>query len=91
MDIVFRESAFQHGIDEVDIRHAFMNPYYDGPIEDTDTDNRYIRIGFGRAGNLLEILYNEYEDHICIFHAMKCRSIFFHLLEDLGGIDENDD
>jgi hypothetical protein len=91
MDIVFRESAFGHKISEADIRHAFMNPHYDGPIEDTDADNRYIRIGFDRGGNLLEILYNEYEDHVCIFHAMKCRSIFFHLLDDLGENYGNDD
>ena len=91
MEIVFRKSAFGHKISEADIRHAFMNPHYDGPIEDTDMSNRYIRIGFDRGGNLLEILYNELEDHVCIFHAMKCRSIFFHLLEDLGDNNGNDD
>jgi hypothetical protein len=58
-----------------------MNPYYDGPINESDVNNRYIRIGCDKTGNLLEILYNEYEDHVCVFHAMKCRSIFFHLLE----------
>ena len=88
MRIVFRKSAFWHKLKEADIRHAFMNPHYDGPIEDTDEGNRYIRIGFDKVGNLLEILYNEYEDYVCIFHAMKCRSIFFHLLEDLGGNDD---
>jgi hypothetical protein len=31
---------------------------------------------------LLEMLYNEYDTHVCIFHAMRCRSIFFSLLED---------
>jgi hypothetical protein len=31
---------------------------------------------------LLEMLYNEYDTHVCIFHCMRCRSIFFHLLED---------
>jgi hypothetical protein len=91
MDIVFRKSAFWHEIKEADILYAFMNPYYDGPIDETDIDNRYIRIGFDVTGNLLEIMYNEYEDHICIFHAMKCRSIHFHLLEDLGENYENID
>ena len=89
MDIEFKKSAFWHKINEADILYAFQNPYYDGPIE--DTDNRYIRIGFDTVGNLLEILYNEFEDHVCIFHAMKCRSIFYHLLEDLGGNNGNDD
>jgi hypothetical protein len=91
MDIVFRKSAFSHQISEANIRHAFTNPHYDGPIDDTDEDNRYIRIGFDRGGNLLEILYNEYKDHVCIFHAMKCRSIFFPLLEDFGRNYGNDD
>ena len=85
---MFRKSAFWHKLKEADIRHAFMNPHYDGPIEDTDEGNRYIRIGFDGVGNLLEILYNEYEDYVCIFHAMKCRSIFFHLLENLGEDDD---
>ena len=83
MDIKIRASAFRHKINEVDIRYAYMNPCYDGPIEDAGkNNNRFIRLGFDTNGNLLEILYNEYDDHVCIFHAMKCRSIFFSLLED---------
>jgi len=59
-----------------------MNPCYDGLIENNDSkNNRYIRLGFDKSGNLLEIMYNEYDTHVCIFHAMKCRSIFFSLLE----------
>jgi hypothetical protein len=82
MNIEFRESAFRHRLSKADIRHAFLNPYYDGPIENDDKkNNRYIRLGFDKSGNLLEILYNEYDDHVCIFHAMRCRSIFFNLLE----------
>ena len=50
MRIVFRKSAFWHKLKEADIRHAFMNPHYDGPIEDTDEGNRYIRIGFDKVG-----------------------------------------
>jgi hypothetical protein len=83
MFIIFKQSAFRHRINETDIRHAFVNPCYDGPIEDdANKENRYIRLGFDTVGNLLEILYNEYEDHVCIFHAMRCRSIFYYLLED---------
>jgi hypothetical protein len=81
MDIEFKKSAFGHNISEANIRHAFAYPLYDGPIEDTYETNRYIRIGVDTSGNLLEILYNEYDDHVCIFHAMGCRSIFFNLLE----------
>jgi hypothetical protein len=82
MNIVYKPSAFEHEISESNIRYAFMNPYYDGPIEEDNTENRYIRIGFDKSGNLLEIMYNEYDDVCCIFHAMKCRSIYLHLLEN---------
>jgi len=82
MEIVLKASAFRHRLGEAEIRHAFMNPCYDGPIENGGKkNNKYIRIGFDKSGNLLEILYNEYDDHVCIFHAMKCRGIFFNLLE----------
>jgi len=82
MNIIYKPSAFEHNISEDDIHYAFTNPYYDGPIEEEEKkENRYIRLGFDRSGNLLEIMYNEYGDIYCIFHAMKCRSIFFHLLE----------
>ena len=81
MLIEFKQSAFIRNISEANIRHAFMNPNYDGPIEEDASENRFLRLGFDMNGNLLEIMYNEYEDRICIFHVMKCRSIFFHLLE----------
>ena len=82
MVIEFKESAFRHHKSEADIRCAFMNPCYDGPIEDdSGKNNRFIRLGFDTSGNLLEILYNEYGKRACIFHAMNCRRIFFSLLE----------
>jgi len=81
MLIEFKQSAFTRNISEANIRHAFFNPNYDGPIEEDGLDNRFLRLGFDMNGNLLEIMYNEYEDRVCIFHVMKCRSIFFHLLE----------
>ena len=83
MDIIFKKSAFLHKVSEADIKYAFMNPYYDGPIEeDGKSENRFLRLGFDRSGNLLEMMYNEYGDIFCIFHVMKCRNIFFHLLDN---------
>jgi hypothetical protein len=83
LEVVLKASAFKHKINKTDIIYAFTNPYYDGPIDNNnDKNNRFIRLGFDTTGNLIEILYNEYEDHVCIFHAMKCRSIFFSLLEN---------
>ena len=78
--VEFNDSAFRHGISREDIRHAFQNYKYDGPME--GYENKYIRIGFDHAGNLLELMYNELDDHTAIvFHAMKCRSIFYYLLK----------
>jgi hypothetical protein len=78
-NIEFRRSAFKHRISEEDIRQAFLYYRYDGPVE--DLENTYIRLGFDRSGNLLEIMYNEIDEHsVNIFHAMRCRDIYYPLL-----------
>jgi hypothetical protein len=46
IEIRFKQSVFRHGVSEADIRHAFTNPRYDGPIDGTDAGSRYIRLGF---------------------------------------------
>ena len=80
-NIEFSLSAFRHGIRKEDIRRAFLHYRYDGPIE--DMENKFIRLGFDRSGNLLEIMYNEKDEvSVKIFHAMKCRSIFYPLLKE---------
>jgi hypothetical protein len=83
MVIEIKPSALMHGLSEQNILHVFHNYDYDGPVEDAEGfDNRFIRIGFDTNANLLELIYNEYEDdYYVIFHAMKCRSIFYYLLE----------
>ena len=58
MLIEFKQSAFTRNISEANIRHAFFNPNYDGPIEEDGLDNRFLRLGFDMNGNLLEIMYN---------------------------------
>jgi hypothetical protein len=78
--IEFRKSAFGHDITEENIRYALKNPRYEGLLD--DGENRYIVLGFDKSGNLLEILYNQIDEKTFnVFHAMKCRSIFFHLLD----------
>jgi len=59
-DIVFKLSAFKHSVTEADIYWAFSTARYDLPVED-DEDKRLL-IGFGCAGNPLEIMYNERND-----------------------------
>jgi len=78
-NIEFNRSAFKHGISKENILWAFLHHHYDGPVE--NLENKFIRLGFDRSGNLLEIMYNEDEQIVNIFHAMKCRSIYYHLLK----------
>ena len=81
MDVVieFNRSAFKHGINEEDIRHAFKTKIYAALIE--ELPDKYGVIGFDRAGNPLEIVYNPIDDnHINIFHAMRLRDSFIKML-----------
>ncbi|MDR2730551.1 MAG: hypothetical protein LBB81_06605 [Treponema sp.] len=56
MDIAieFNPAAFKHGVSEADIHWAFLHPRYDGPVK--NLENKYIKLGFDRCGNLLEIM-----------------------------------
>ena len=78
--IEFNLSAFKHGITEENMRYVLNHPRYEGPLD--DDDDKFIVIGFDNSGRLLEILYNFIDDNtINVFHVMKCRKIFFHLLD----------
>jgi hypothetical protein len=88
MDIAikFSQSAFKHGVSEVDIRWAFDNVLYDEQSDEsdgsTDIGSKHLLIGFDRNANHLEILYNVIdEDTLRVFHAMKCRNIFLSLIQ----------
>jgi len=79
-NIEFNNAAFKHDITEERIRYALNRPQYEGPLE--DDGEKYIVIGFDNSGCLLEILYNIKDDEtIYVFHAMRCRSIFYPLLD----------
>jgi uncharacterized DUF497 family protein len=80
-DIVFVPSAFKHGITEENIRWILAYHLADGVIEEDD-ETKYIAVGFDKAGNLLEVMYNYInEKTVKVFHAMKCRKQF---RKDLG-------
>ncbi|MCL2129411.1 MAG: hypothetical protein FWH35_03555 [Treponema sp.] len=80
LDIEFDLSAFKHGFSEENIRYVLNRPCYEGPIE--EDDGNFIVIGFDNSGRLLEILYIIIDEKtINVFHAMKCRKIFFYLLD----------
>ena len=79
-NIEFNISAFKHGVTAEKIRYVLNRPLYEGSLD--DDGDKYIVLGFDDSSNLLEIMYNRIEDEsFNVFHAMKCRSIFFHLLD----------
>ena len=78
--IELNSSAFKHGLSEIAIRHAISDAVVYDDIWDDDAD-KHLLLGFDNNGNLLEIMYNVIDEQsINVFHAMKCRSIYFHLL-----------
>jgi hypothetical protein len=83
--IEFNQAAFTHNVTEADIRFAFDTSRYDGSIDEDESDNKYLVIGFDRNANPLEIMYNVIDDNtINVFHAMKCRKGFLHFIKARG-------
>ena len=60
-EIVFIPSAFKHGVTEENIRWVLLNHLADGSIAEDD-ETKYVSVGFDKAGNLLEIMYNHIDD-----------------------------
>jgi uncharacterized DUF497 family protein len=74
-EMVYAPSAFKHGIDGADIEHAPRAHITDELM--AGFDNKYFVIGYDRAGNPLEVIYNRIDEAaIKVFHAMKCRRHF---------------
>jgi hypothetical protein len=81
MDVIveFNEAAFRHGISKEDILCALKTKIRFGAVG--GLPEKYAVIGFDRAGNPLEIMYNPVNDStINIFHAMKARKSFVKML-----------
>jgi hypothetical protein len=73
---IFKQSAFKHHFTEADILWAFSTARFDVPMEDAESvyESRRLLVGFNRAGNPIEVMYNELDDgRINVFHAMPCR------------------
>ena len=80
-EFVFRNTAFQHGLTEADIRHAFETCCYVSQYE--NRTNVILLLGFDMNTNPVEILYNEFGDNcVNVFHAMHCQNKFYHLFEE---------
>ena len=83
--IEFNQAAFTHNVKEDDIRFVFDTARYDGSIDEDDSDNKYLVIGFDRNANPMEIMYNVIDENtINVFHAMRCRKSFLHLIRTRG-------
>jgi hypothetical protein len=82
MNVTINQSALQHeGITEEDILRALELPLVDCLMP--KFQNKYLLIGFDRNSNLLEIMYNIRTDgSYNVFHAMKCRKEYYHLVEE---------
>jgi len=78
--VEFNAAAFKHDIKKEDILYALKNKVVDAAIE--GLADKYGVIGFDRAGNPLEVMYNPIDDNsINVFHAMKLRKSFIQLLD----------
>jgi uncharacterized DUF497 family protein len=85
LKIEFNRTAFKHGITKQDIRFAIDTAIYDAAIDDDGADNKFLIVGFDSNVNLLEVMYNVIdEDTINVFHAMRCRKQFLHLIRAKG-------
>jgi len=73
--VEFHEAAFRHGISKEDIIHALNHKKQDAWIG--ELPEKWAVIGNNRAGNPIEIIYNEIDDNsICVYHAMNARDSF---------------
>ena len=78
--IEYNEAAFNHSISKTDIQCVIENFLHDEVMDGDEEKN--LAIGFDTHANLLEIMYNVIDERtINVFHAMKCRKIYLHLVE----------
>jgi hypothetical protein len=81
MDVIveFGKTAFRHGISKEDIMNALKTKIYAAAIE--EFPEKYVVLGFDRAGNPLEVVYNPIDDNsIFVFHAMNARKSFIKMI-----------
>ena len=82
-EVNFDPAAFRHDVSRDDILHAFSTFIFEEQIESDEHDNKYLLLGFNRAGNLIEVMYNKIGvDAIRVFHAMPCRNVYIKLIEE---------
>lgn len=74
-------SAHKHAIDDETIEHAVEHAIVVVDLEPDADPPRVLAIGPDRAGNLLEVIWLEFEDNApIVIHAMTLRRAFHSLL-----------
>jgi hypothetical protein len=71
-------SGFRHGVEDQDIQHALRNALL---VEEIDDDPiRYLVLGPGRAGSMLELVVLDRPHGPAVIHAMPMRAKYLPLL-----------
>ena len=55
IEVIFKQSAFKHGVREEDILCATTNFLYDGSMD--NDENKRLLLGFDMRSNLIEVMY----------------------------------
>ena len=72
VDIEILPSATKHGISKEDILIALERSIHDETLQ--ADPNKTLSIGYDGKARLLEVIFHVISDeHIVVFHAMKCR------------------
>ena len=79
--VEIHRSARKHGVDDETIAHAVDHAIVVVDLEPDADPPRVLAIGPDRAGNLLEIIWLEFENGPpIVIHAMALRRAFYSLL-----------
>ena len=72
IDVEILPSATRHGLNKEDILYALTHSIHDETLQ--SDPNKTLSIGYDRKARLLEVIFHVLSDeHIVVFHAMKCR------------------
>jgi hypothetical protein len=78
--VQLHHSAFKHGVEEDDVRHAVEHALVIVDLEPDADPPKVLAIGPDTAGKLLEIIWLELADTQLVIHAMDLRPTFHELL-----------
>ena len=75
IDVEILPSAIKHGVSKEDILSALERSVHDETLQ--ADPNKTLSIGYDVKARLLEVIFHVISDeHIVVFHAMKCRKSY---------------